>query len=127
MKKNGFVCVMVLMVMVLVGLAEAAPVTGSKSGMINDCAIIGRNTIDTTSASSVVSANKSCEAGLDATYDTINPDTLQTQSKRKYGSGQYGYSASFTATTGYRSVKIRTSFSARYGTGTWSDSLTTVR
>lgn len=125
MKKNYLICIMVVMILLFIGMAEAK--TGTQTAKLSDCSVTATNTIDTSTATATISTDKSCSAGLDATYDSINPYTLQTQTQRKYGSGQYGHSVSFTAENGHRSIKIETRYSVTYGGQSWSTTITTIR
>lgn len=136
MRQKHVLFILVVMLLYMVGTALAEdPVTTTKTASLGDCAITAKNKVYTTTAMAEVGTNKSCSAGLDATYYYLNPYEVSpdapsgtfTGTSRNYGGGQYGYIANFTAPTNCRSVKVVSRCSVDYGGQRWSSTLTTIR
>lgn len=97
--------------------------SSSEHGAVGDYTVYGSCSISATNAygttySSVY--NPSIYVSVSATYNCIDPVTLETKTFTGSISGSSSVTKSFTAPDGYRSVSIFCSHSASLGAQTWS-------
>ncbi len=132
---------LLLAVTLAVGVSGIAladnPVVTRREASLADCDIVATNKVYATTAQAEVGTNRSCSAGLGATYYYVDPltsaayyvnsETLPTGSIRRSGSGQYGYHIDFTAPNNCRSVKVVSQCVVEYSGQRWTSTLTTVR
>lgn len=128
MKRKMMLLTLVVIAVLGLSICCSFALTETSTASLADCNISATNNVELTSGyDSIGVSNPSASKGLDATYTSLNPNTMVFDTQRQYGSGQWGVIVRFNAPTNYRTVKIVTDFSAAYLGQSWNMTMTTVR
>lgn len=128
MKRKMMLLTLVVIAVLGLSICCSFALTETSTAALADCNITATNNVELTSGYASISVtNPSASKGVDATYTSLNPDTMTFDTQRQYGSGQWGVVVRFNAPANYRTVKIVSSFSVTYLGQAWNTIMTTVR
>lgn len=108
-------------------MADNCDKVDERNAELSDCDITAQNTVKTAEAIASLNVTKSASCGATASYSTINPNTLETKTVTKQNVGQWGVRLEFEADTGWRSVKLVSTYSVTYAGQSWETKITTIR
>ncbi len=125
--KKLVVLIIALIVMAGIAVADDYDKVDKRIARLSDCDITAKNTVGTAGATASLSVTKSASCGATASYSTINPNTLETKTVTKQNGGQWGVRLYFEADSGWRSVKLVSTYSVTYAGQSWETKVTTIR